>query len=131
MGASPGAPRTVRGMAAMGAARTQLRSTDRRSRTSLRGLARIGWCTLVLAALATLALPVAPAHAAPDGLRTTEVAFVGNGGVVLPGTVLAPAGSTRRRTGLVMRPDRYHAKTAVTIRPTASAIASRAMSRIA
>jgi hypothetical protein len=59
----------------MRAARTQLRSTGRRGRTSLGGLARISWCTLVLAALATLALPVAPAHAAPDGLRTTEVSL--------------------------------------------------------
>jgi uncharacterized protein len=89
-------------MAAMRAARTQLRSTGRRGHASLRGLARISWCTLVLAALATLALPVAPAHAAPDGLRATEVAFVGNAGVVLPGTVLAPAASTPRRPGLVM-----------------------------
>jgi uncharacterized protein len=90
------------GMAAMRAARTQLRSTGRRGHTSLRGLVRIGWYTLVLAALATLALPVAPAHAAPDGLRSTEVSFVGNGGVMLPGTVLAPSASTRRRPGLVM-----------------------------
>jgi uncharacterized protein len=89
-------------MAAMRTAGTQLRSTDRRGPTSLRGLARISWCTLVLAALATLALPVAPAHAVSDGLRTTEVSFVGNGGVVLPGTVLAPSASTRRRPGLVM-----------------------------
>ena len=44
-----------------------------------------------------MALPVAPAHAAPDGLRTTEVSFVGSGGVVLPGTVLAPAASTACR----------------------------------
>jgi hypothetical protein len=65
----------------MRAARTQLRSTGRRGHTSLRGLVRISWCTLVLAALATLALLVAPAHAAPDGLRTTEVSFVGSGGV--------------------------------------------------
>jgi uncharacterized protein len=69
---------------------------------TLRGLARIGWCTLVLAALATLALPAAPAHAAPDGLRITEVSFVGNGGVVLHGTVLAPPSATQRRPGLVM-----------------------------
>ena len=86
----------------MRAARTQLRSTGRRGHTSLRGLVRISWCTLVLAALATLALLVAPAHAAPDGLRTTEVSFVGSGGVMLPGTVLAPSASTRRRPGLVM-----------------------------
>jgi hypothetical protein len=86
----------------MRAARTQLRPTGRRGRTRLRRLARISWCTLVLAAPATLALPVAPAHAAPDSLRTTEVSFVGNGGVVLPGTVLAPSAATRRRPGLVM-----------------------------
>jgi dienelactone hydrolase len=85
----------------MRAARTQRRSTGRRGRTSLRGLARIGWCTLVLAALA-LALPAAAARAAADGLRTTEVSFVGSGGVVLHGTVLAPAASTPRRPGLVM-----------------------------
>jgi hypothetical protein len=52
-------------------------------------------------ALAALALPAVPANAAPDGLRTTEVSFVGNGGVVLHGTVLAPA-ATQRRPGLVM-----------------------------
>lgn len=86
----------------MGVARAQLRSTGRQGRTILRGLARISWCTLVLAALATLALAAAPAHAAPDGLRTTEVSFVGNGGVVLHGTVLAPAASTARLPGLVM-----------------------------
>jgi dienelactone hydrolase len=89
-------------MAAMRAARTQQRSTGRRGRTSLGGPAGIGWCTLVLAALATLVLPAAPARAAADGLRTTEVSFVGNGGVVLHGTVLAPAASARRRPGLVM-----------------------------
>jgi uncharacterized protein len=89
------------GMAAMGVARTGLRATGRSGRTSLRGPARIG-CALVLAALATLALPAAPARAAADGPRTTEVSFVGSGGVVLHGTVLAPAASTRRRPGLVM-----------------------------
>jgi uncharacterized protein len=99
-------------MAAMGAASMQLRSTDRGGRTSLGGLARIGQWTLVLAtlalvlatvpALATLALPVAAARAAPGGLRASEVSFVGDGGVVLRGTVLAPAASTPRRPGLVM-----------------------------
>jgi dienelactone hydrolase len=86
----------------MGAARTQTWTTGWRGRSSLRGLARIGWCALVLVALATLALPAAPARAAPDGLRSTEVSFVGDGGVVLHGTVLAPAASTPRRPGLVM-----------------------------
>jgi dienelactone hydrolase len=86
----------------MGAARTQRRSTGRTGRTSLGGLARIGWGALVLAAVATLVLPAAAAHAAPGGLRVTEVAFAGNGGVVLRGTVLAPASATPRRPGLVM-----------------------------
>lgn len=86
----------------MRAARTQTWTTGWRGRSSLRGLAWIGWCALVLAALATLALPAAPARAAPDGLRSTEVSFVGDGGVVLHGTVLAPAASTPRRPGLVM-----------------------------
>jgi uncharacterized protein len=90
------------GMAAMGAARSQLRSTGRRGRTSLGGLARISWCILVPATLLALALPAVAARAEPGGLRASEVSFVGNGGVVLHGTVLAPAATPRRRPGLVM-----------------------------
>jgi uncharacterized protein len=89
-------------MAAMATASTQGRSTGRTGRASLGWLARIGWGTLVLVALATLALPPAAAHAVPGGLRTTEVSFVGNDGVVLHGTVLAPAAATPPRPGLVM-----------------------------
>jgi uncharacterized protein len=102
MGASPGAPRTLRGMAAMGAARMQLGSMGRRGRTSLGGLARISWCILVLATLLGLVLPAVAARAAPGGLRAGEVSFVGSGGVVLHGTVLTPAATPRRRPGLVM-----------------------------
>jgi hypothetical protein len=53
-------------------------------------------------ALSTVTLSAGPAHAAPDGLTTTDVSFVGNGGVVLHGTVLAPASAAPRRPGLVM-----------------------------
>jgi poly(3-hydroxybutyrate) depolymerase len=107
MGASPGAPRTLRGMAAMGAARMQLQSTDRRGRTRLGRLARTGWYTLMLVTLAlvlalTPALPAAAARATVGGLRANEVSFVGSGGVVLHGTVLAPSASAQRRPGLVM-----------------------------
>jgi uncharacterized protein len=86
----------------MRSARTQVQTTGRTGGSTLRRLARIGWCTLILAALATLALPAVSAHAAPDGLATTEVSFVGNGGVMLHGTVLAPASTAQRRPGLVM-----------------------------
>lgn len=89
----------------MGAARMQIGSTDRRGRTSLGGLVWISWCILVLATLAlalTPALPAAAARAAPGGLRASEVSFVGSGGVVLHGTVLAPAATSPRRPGLVM-----------------------------
>ncbi|MFE9695162.1 alpha/beta hydrolase family protein [Micromonospora sp. NPDC005806] len=49
-----------------------------------------------------LVLPTAPAHAAPDGVTSTEVSFSGNGGVVLHGTVLAPAPTTQRRPAMVL-----------------------------
>ncbi|MET7668523.1 alpha/beta hydrolase family protein [Micromonospora luteifusca] len=70
----------------------------------------MGWAWLllrILAALAVLAssvlvLPVAPAIAAPDGLTATEVSFVGDGGVVLHGTVLAPVSTPQRRPAVVM-----------------------------
>jgi dienelactone hydrolase len=53
-------------------------------------------------ALSALVVPATPAHAAPTDLTTTEVSFVGNGGVVLRGTVLAPGSTASRRPGLVM-----------------------------
>ncbi|GII28625.1 alpha/beta hydrolase family protein [Planotetraspora mira] len=53
-------------------------------------------------ALSAVVLSAGPAHAAPGGLTTTEVSFSGDGGVVLRGTVLAPASATRRRPALVM-----------------------------
>lgn len=61
----------------------------------------------ILAALAVLVcsvlvVPAAPASAAPDGLTATEVSFVGVGGVVLHGTVLAPVPATRPRPAVVM-----------------------------
>ncbi|MBB4938492.1 hypothetical protein FHR32_002797 [Streptosporangium album] len=49
-----------------------------------------------------LVLLAAPAHAAPADLTATEVSFVGNGGVVLHGTVLALASATERRPAMVM-----------------------------
>jgi dienelactone hydrolase len=54
------------------------------------------------AALSALVVPVTPAYAAPTDLTATEVSFVGNSGVVLHGTVLAPGSTASRRAGLVM-----------------------------
>jgi uncharacterized protein len=56
----------------------------------------------VALALTGLALPAAPAHAASPEVTATEVSFVGHGGVVLHGTVLAPASAGPRRPGMVM-----------------------------
>jgi dienelactone hydrolase len=65
------------------------------------------WPTPTLAAVAAIALsalavPATPGYAAPTELTSTEVSFVGNGGVVLHGTVLAPGSTASRRPGLVM-----------------------------
>ncbi|MEU5941075.1 hypothetical protein ABZ807_18190 [Micromonospora sp. NPDC047548] len=51
---------------------------------------------------AVLVVPAASAHAAPQDLTTTEVSFSGSGGVVLHGTVLAPASTPHRRPAMVM-----------------------------
>jgi uncharacterized protein len=59
------------------------------------------WIGTALLVTAFLALG-SPAHAAPGGFTATEVSFTGNGGVVLHGTVLAPASAAGRRPGMVL-----------------------------
>ena len=85
------------------------RATDRIGGSPARLPGRARRWPRVLAALAAVAasvlvLPAAPARAAPDGLTTTDVSFAGHGGVVLHGTVLAPASTTPtpRRPAIVM-----------------------------
>lgn len=72
--------------------------------TESRRTSRLPWILAMLAAIAFAAvvLPAAPAHAEPNGLSTAEVSFAGNDGVVLRGTVLAPAPATERRPAMVM-----------------------------
>ena len=48
----------------------------------------VGWLLAII--LAALCVPVAPAAAEPEPVRTTEVTFVGGGGVILHGIVVAP-----------------------------------------
>ena len=48
----------------------------------------VGWLLAII--LATLCVPVAPAAAEPEPVRTSEVTFVGDGGVILHGIVVAP-----------------------------------------
>jgi uncharacterized protein len=47
-------------------------------------------------------VPVAPAAAQPESVKITDVTFVGGGGVILHGIVVAPTPSGRRRPALVM-----------------------------
>ena len=58
------------------------------------------WLLAIL--LAAVGVPVAPAAAEPQPVRTTDVTFVGAGGVVLHGIVVAPTPSGKRRPALVM-----------------------------
>jgi uncharacterized protein len=60
----------------------------------------IRWLLAIL--LAAVGVPVAPAAAEPEPVNTTEVTFVGAGGVVLHGIVVAPRPSGKRRPALVM-----------------------------
>jgi len=84
----------------------QANTTSRTGQPTVGGPGGSRWRTPAVAlaalALSMVAPPAGPAHAAPDGLTTTEVSFVGNGGVVLHGTVLAPVSTAPRRSGLVM-----------------------------
>ena len=60
----------------------------------------VGWLLAIL--LAAVGVPVVPAAAEPEPVRTTDVTFVGGGGVVLHGIVVAPRPSGKRRPALVM-----------------------------
>ena len=59
-----------------------------------------GWLLAVL--FAVVGVPVAPAAPEPEPVRTSEVTFVGGGGVILHGIVVAPRPSGKRRPALVM-----------------------------
>jgi uncharacterized protein len=61
---------------------------------------RAGWLLAIL--LAAVSVPVAPAAAEPEPVRTTDVTFVGGGGVILHGIVVAPRPSGKRRPAFVM-----------------------------
>jgi dipeptidyl aminopeptidase/acylaminoacyl peptidase len=52
--------------------------------------------------LTVVGVPVAPAAAEPEPVRTIDVTFVGGGGVILHGIVVAPSPSGKRRPALVM-----------------------------
>ena len=60
----------------------------------------VGWLLAIL--FAALGLPVAPAAAEPEPVSITNVTFVGGGGVILHGIVVAPRPSAKRRPALVM-----------------------------
>ena len=57
---------------------------------------------LLVTILAVIGVPVAPASAEPEPVTTTEVTFVGGGGVVLHGLVVGPRPRAKRRPALVM-----------------------------
>jgi hypothetical protein len=56
----------------------------------------------LLAILLEAVVPVAPAAAQPEPVETSDVTFVGGGGVMLHGIVVAPIPSGKRRPALVM-----------------------------
>src|SRR5829696_6011588 len=60
----------------------------------------VRWLMAIL--LATAGVPVAPAAAEPEPVRTTDVTFIGDGGVILHGIVVAPRPTGKRRPALVM-----------------------------
>ena len=64
----------------------------------------VAWRMLVLVTVAMIILPAEPAHATPGGLTTTEVSFIGSGGVRLHGSVVAPTATGGRLPGMVMVP---------------------------
>jgi len=57
---------------------------------------------LLLALLAAVGVPVPAAVAQPEPVTTTDVTFVGGGGVILHGLVVAPRPSGKGRPALVM-----------------------------
>ena len=59
-----------------------------------------GWVLASL--LAAVGVPVAPAAAEPEPVKTTDVTFVGGGSVILHGIVVAPRPAGERRPALVM-----------------------------
>ena len=60
------------------------------------------WVAVAAVVLSTLVVDGAPGYPAPGGITATAVAFPGDGGVTLHGTVLAPATTGQRHPGLVM-----------------------------
>jgi uncharacterized protein len=60
----------------------------------------VGWLLAILCA--AVGIPFAPAAAEPEPVRTTDVTFVGGGGVILHGIVVAPRPGGERRPALVM-----------------------------
>jgi len=60
----------------------------------------VGWLLAIF--FAAVSVPVAPAAAEPEPVETTDVTFVGGGGVILHGIVVAPRPSGKRRPALVM-----------------------------
>ena len=60
----------------------------------------VGWLLAIL--LAAVGVPAAPSAAEPEPVRTTDVTFIGGGGVILHGIVVAPRTSGKRRPAMVM-----------------------------
>jgi uncharacterized protein len=60
----------------------------------------VGWLLAIL--FAVVGVPVAPAAAEPEPVKITDVTFVGGGGVILHGIVVAPRSSGEPRPALVM-----------------------------
>jgi uncharacterized protein len=63
---------------------------------------RVGAGRLLAVLLAAVAVPLAPAAAQPEPFTTSDVIFVGPGGVILHGIVVAPRPDGRPRPALVM-----------------------------
>jgi uncharacterized protein len=57
---------------------------------------------LLATILAVVGVPVTPTSAEPEPVTTTEVTFVGDGGVILHGLVIGPKPNGKRRPALVM-----------------------------
>ena len=60
----------------------------------------VGWLLAIF--VAAVGVPAVPAAAEPEPVMTTDVTFVGGGGVILHGIVVAPRPSRKRRPALVM-----------------------------
>jgi uncharacterized protein len=63
---------------------------------------RVGAGRLLAVLLAAVVVPLAPAAAQPEPFTTSDVTFVGAGGVILHGIVVAPRPDGRPRPALVM-----------------------------